>query len=67
MREEADVQWTALPDPRRLRLDGVAVLRSWVERLAAGDPVWAVFRGADLSVGAVWAVSEIPAVLDELR
>lgn len=67
LRGELDVQWTALPDPGRLRVDGVAALRSRVERLTGGDAAKAVFRGAEPSVGALRAFSDLPVALDELR
>ncbi|MFJ5885179.1 ABC transporter permease [Kitasatospora cineracea] len=67
LRGELDVQWTALPDPGRLRVDGLAALRSRVERLTGGDAAKAVFRGAEPSVDALRAFSDLPVALDELR
>ncbi|MEV4557496.1 ABC transporter permease [Kitasatospora sp. NPDC049285] len=67
MRDQVVAQWTALPDPGRLRPEGVGLLRDRVERLTGGDAVRAVFRGAEPSMEGVRASSDLPVVLDGLR
>ncbi|GLW69573.1 hypothetical protein Kpho02_18720 [Kitasatospora phosalacinea] len=61
------MQWTALPSPGQLRVEGLGALREQVERLTKGDAARTVFRGAEPPVRALRAVSDVPAALDALR
>lgn len=67
LQEEVDVQWTALPDPRGLRVDGLAPLRDRVEQLTQGNAIRSVFRGSEPALEALRAGSDIPQALEALR
>ncbi|MGW4382758.1 FtsX-like permease family protein [Kitasatospora sp. NPDC004531] len=67
LRDEVDVQWTALPEPGQLRPEGLGLLRERVERLTGGDVNRAVFRGAEPSLKSLRSSSNLPAALADLR
>ncbi|MFC8720904.1 FtsX-like permease family protein [Kitasatospora sp. NPDC057198] len=67
LHEEVDVQWTAVPDVRGLRIDGLTAVRDRVEQLTGGNVVRSVFHGTEPPLTTLRAVSEIPQALDGLR
>ncbi|RKE21570.1 FtsX-like permease family protein [Streptomyces sp. TLI_171] len=66
LQDQVVVQWTAVPDPGRLRPEGLTALRDRVERLTGGDVSRAVFRGAEPSVKGLRGASDLPVAVDDL-